>query len=55
MRNGIKWLAVWAAVLLLTLGAALAEEAVPVDFQTLNPKDAGEEVRLLQEKLADAG
>ena len=55
MRNGIKWLPVFLTILLMITGLALAEEAVPVDFRTINPKDAGEEVRLLQEKLADAG
>ena len=51
----IKWLAVLAAVLCLAAGAALAGEAVPVDFQTLKPGDTGEQVTLMQERLADAG
>ena len=55
MRNGIKWLPVFLSILLLIAGLASAEEAVPMDFQTLQPGDAGEQVTLLQQKLADAG
>ena len=55
MRNGIKWLPVFLSILLLIAGLASAEEAVPMDFQTLQPGDAGEQVALLQQKLADAG
>ena len=55
MRNGIKWLPVFLSILLLIAGLASAEEAVPMDFQTLQAGDKGEQVTLLQQKLADAG
>ena len=55
MRNGIKWLPVFLSILLLIAGLASAEEAIPMDYQTLQPGDAGEQVTLLQQKLADAG
>ena len=55
MRNWIKWLTVCTIALMMLAGLALAEEAVPVDFRTLHPGDTGEEITLLQQKLADAG
>lgn len=55
MRNK---LIIFSALLIFSLAllcGALAEEAVPVDYQTLRPGDASQAVVSMQEKLAAAG
>ncbi len=54
----MRKICVWALLLMLLAclaGAALSEEAVPVEFGTLKPGDQTDDVAALQEKLKEAG